>query len=74
MDCTVNYGISRNIQHDLVLPVADAFRMLNNHEFVGWAFVNIYVNNRLIYTTQGVAGYRWICDDCPYRTTKGEKK
>ena len=74
MNCTVDYGLSRNIRHEVSMPVAEAFRKLRDHEFVGWAFVNIYYNHRLVYTTQGVAGYRWICDDCPYRTTKGEKK
>ena len=74
MDCTVDYGISRNIRHEVVMPVAEAFRKLRDHEFLGWAFVNIYVNDRLVYTDQGLAGYRWICPDCLYRTTKGEKK
>lgn len=70
MNCTVVYGLGSNIKHQVTMPVADAFRKLNNHEFLGWAFVNIYVKDRLVYTTQGVAGYRWICDDCPY--VKGE--
>lgn len=74
MNCTVTYGLSRNIKHEVVLPVAEAFRRLKDHEFAGWTFVNIYYNDRLVYTTQGVAGCRFICKDCPYRTKKGEKK
>lgn len=74
MDCTVNYGLGCDIQHDVTMPVADAFRMIRDHKFVGWAFVNVYYDHRLIYTTQGLAGYTFICDDCPYRTKKGEKK
>ncbi len=75
MNCTVVYGLSRNIKHEVVMTVTDAFRKLKDHEFVGWAFVNIYnERDRLVYTTQGVAGYRYICDDCPYHVKKGEKK
>lgn len=75
MNCTVVYGLGSDIKHRVVMPVTDAFRKLKNHEFIGWAFVNIYNDQgRRIYTTQGVAGYRYICDDCPYRTKKGEKK
>ena len=69
MNCTVTYGLSRNIKREVVLPVAEAFRRLKDHEFAGWAFVNIYHNDRLVYTTQGVAGYRYICEDCPYKST-----
>ena len=67
MNCTVVYGLGRNIKHEAEMPVADAFRKLNNHDYIGWAFVNIYYNNRLVFTTQGCAGYRFICDNCPYR-------
>lgn len=74
MNCTVDYGLGCDIRHRVIMPVAEAFRKLKDHEFIGWAFVNIYYQNRLVYTDQGVAGYRWICDDCPYRTKKGEKK
>ena len=74
MNCTVDYGLSRSIRHKAVMPVAEAFRKLKNHEFVGWAFVNIYCNNRLVYTDQGAAGYRYICDSCPYSAEKGGKK
>ena len=72
MDCTVDYGLSRNIRHEVVMPVAEAFRKLKDHAFVGWAFVNIYVNHRLVFTTQSLAGYRYICDHCPYHTLKEE--
>jgi len=70
MNCTVVYGLGSDLKRRAVMPVAEAFRKLRDHEFVGWAFVNIYYNNRLVYTTQGVAGYRFICDDCPYRKEK----
>ena len=68
MNCTVVYGLGRDIKHEVVMPVAEAFRKIRDHAFVGWAFVNVYnERNRLVYTTQGVAGYRFICDNCPYR-------
>lgn len=70
MNCTVVYGLGSDLKRRAVMPVAEAFRKLRDHEFIGWAFVNIYYNNRLVYTTQGVAGYRFICDDCPYRKEK----
>ena len=66
MNCTVVYGISRNIKRQVVMPVAEAFRKLKNHEFTGWLFVNVYYKDSLVYTTQSVAGYRFVCDDCPY--------
>ena len=66
MNCTVDYGLSRNIRHEVTMPVAEAFRKIRNHAFVGWAFVNIYYQNRLVYTTQGLAGYSFICPKCPY--------
>lgn len=65
MDCTVVYGLSRNIKRQRVMPVTEAFRDLSKLK-AGWAFLNIYYQDRLVYTTQGVAGYRFICDDCPY--------
>lgn len=71
MNCTVVYGLSRSIKHRIEMPVEEAFRKLNDHWFVGWAFVNIYYNNRLVYTDQGAAGYRYICDDCPYGKREG---
>jgi len=67
MNCTVVYGLSRSIKHTETVPVAEAFNRINNHGFVGWAYVNIYYNHKLVYTTQGCAGYRYICDDCPYQ-------
>ena len=67
MNCTVVYGLGRNLQHAVDLPVAEAFRKLRDNEYNGWAFIDIYYNDRLIYTTQGVAGYRYICPDCPYK-------
>ena len=67
MDCTVVYGLGCDLKHRKVMPVSEAFRKLRDHEFLGWAFVDIYYNNRLIYTDQGVAGYRYICPGCPYK-------
>lgn len=68
MDCTVVYGISRSIRHEETMPVKEAFEFVRQG---GWIFYNIYYNNRLVFTTQGCAGYRWICDDCPYVHRKG---
>ena len=67
MNCTVVYGFGSNLKYRKDMPVAEAFRKLRDHLFVGYAFVNVYYNHRLVYTTQGVAGYRYICDDCPYK-------
>lgn len=71
MNCTVVYGFGRNKKHSLSLPVPDAFRKLSNHYFTGYTFVDIYYNHELVYTTQSTSGYRYICNDCPYKT-KGE--
>ena len=65
MNCTVVYGLGSNIKHRTVMSVAEAFRFIRQPD--GWLFYNIYYNGRLVYTTQGVAGYRYICEDCPYR-------
>lgn len=74
MNCTVVYGFGSNLKYRAAIPVVDAFRKLKDGWFIGYAFVNIYYRNRLVYTTQGVAGYRYICDDCPYCDKGGKKK
>lgn len=74
MNCTVVYGFGSNMKYRDTIPVTEAFRKLKDHWFAGYAFVDIYYRNRLVYTAQGVAGYRYICDDCPYRTKGGKKK
>jgi len=66
MDCTIVYGLGCNIKHEKTLPAADAFKLAASPDLRGYAFVDIYFRGRLVYTTQGVAGYRYICDDCPY--------
>lgn len=70
MNCIVVYGLGSDLKHRDSMPVAEAFRRLRDHWFVGYAFVDVYYNHRLVYTTQGAAGYRYICDDCPYRKEK----
>lgn len=65
MNCTVTYGISHNIKHTKTMTIADAFRFINNG-YGGYAYCDVYYNDRLIYTTQGLAGYSFICEDCPY--------
>ena len=65
MNCTVVYGLGNNIRHEKVMPVKDAFKFVTKPH--GWLFYDIYYRNRLVYTTQGAAGYRYICPDCPYR-------
>ena len=67
MDCTVVYGLGRNIKHRAIMPVTEAFRKLPRLRMT-WLFVDIYYNDRLVYTTQGCAGVRFICDGCPYKT------
>jgi len=64
MLCTVVYGLGRNHYHRTVMPVKEAFEFISRPE--GWAFCDIYYNDRLVFTTQGLAGYSFICDDCPY--------
>ena len=66
MNCTVIYGQSRNIQRKRVMPVEVAFRNIKPLKR-GWAFLNIYFEDRLVYTTQG--SFRYECDDCPYSKT-----
>lgn len=66
MNCTVVYGLGSNLRHRKIMPVAEAFRNLPKLR-TEWLFVDIYWNRHLIYTTQGVAGYRYICKNCPYR-------
>lgn len=67
MDCTVHYGLGCDIQHRDNMPVAEAFRKIRDHAFAGYAFVNVYYNGRLVYTDEGVAGYVYICENCPYK-------
>ena len=69
MNCTVVYGHGSNLKHRATMPVATAFRKLSYFR-TAYLFVDIYYNHRLVYTTQGVAGYLYICDDCPYRKEK----
>lgn len=66
MDCTIEYGFGSNIKREETLPAADAFRLAMSPEMYGYAFINIYYRDRLVYTTQGLAGRRFICEDCPY--------
>ena len=66
MECTVVYGISANVKRRETMSAAEAFKKLN-HIRKNWLFVDIYYNNRLVYTTQGLAGYAFICEDCPYK-------
>ena len=54
MNCTVVYGLSRTIRHEVDMPVADAFRSLDDLRS-GWAYLDIYYKDRLVYTTQGAA-------------------
>lgn len=66
MEATIRYGFSSNILHTETLPVEEAFALIP--KLYGYAFIDIYVGNQVVYTTQGLAGYAWVCDDCPYRT------
>ena len=66
MFCQLVYGLGSNLSHLENVPVEEAFRRIPEIRRQGWAFTNIYYNDRLVYTDQGVAGYRYICKDCPY--------
>lgn len=67
MEAIIVYGMSANIKHEETVTVAEAFRMAP--KLWGYSFVNIYVDGECVYTTQGLAGYAWICDECPYSFT-----
>jgi hypothetical protein len=67
MEATIVYGFSRTIKHEEKLPVEEAFALIP--KLYGYAFINIYYGDHLVYTTQGLAGFAWVCDDCPYNTT-----
>ena len=64
MNCTVEYGLGRDIKRSKEMPVEEAFRNLKELMF-GWNFLNIYYQGYLVYTTQGDHS-RYVCDDCPY--------
>ena len=64
MNCTIVYGFSSNIKHEETLPVKEAFELIP--KLYGYAFIDIYYQDRLVYTTQGLAGYAFICENCPY--------
>lgn len=70
MEAIIVYGMSANITHEETVTVEEAFRMIP--ELYGYTFINIYVDGRCVYTTQGFAGFAWVCDDCPYNTTGGK--
>ena len=65
MNCTIIYGFSSSIKHTEELSVTDAFKLIPL--LYGYRFIDIYYKNKLVYTTQGLAGYSFICPDCPYK-------
>ena len=68
MSCTVVYGAGKNLKHKENMSVKEAFSRLPSLR-MGWIFVDIYYAGKLVYTTQGAAGVRYCCDDCPYCKT-----
>ena len=67
MECTIVYGLGSDIKRQEVLPASEAFRRLQElKRKEGWLFYNVFYHDRLVYTTQDAAGYRYICGDCPY--------
>ena len=64
MDCTIVYGFSYNTKHTETMTAAEAFKLIP--QLYGYSFIDIYYKDRLVYTTQGLAGYCWICPKCPY--------
>lgn len=66
MECIIEYGHGCNFKFKKQLRVAEAFRLLESGKLNGYAFINIYYNDKLVYTTQGLAGRCFICEGCPY--------
>lgn len=64
MDCTIEYGFSFNAKHTETMAVAEAFKLIP--QLYGYSFINIYYKDALVYTTMGLAGYAFICGNCPY--------
>ena len=64
MECTIIYGFGCNNKRTETLPVAEAFKLIP--KLYGYRFIDIYYQDRLVYTTQGLAGYAFICPNCPY--------
>ena len=46
------------------MAVAEAFKLIP--QLYGYSFINIYYKDALVYTTMGLAGYAFICGNCPY--------
>lgn len=67
MEATIKYGFSRTIKHEETLPVEEAFALIP--KLYGYSFIDIYYGNCLVYTTQGLAGYAFICPKCPYNNS-----
>ncbi len=65
MTCTVYYGFGANRTFTKEMTVADAFTFAKT-EGKYFPFCNIFFNGNLVYTTSGLAGYAFTCDDCPY--------
>ena len=64
MNCTIVYGFSSKIKHTETMTVAEAFKLIP--KLYGYSFIDIYYDDELVYTTQGLAGYSFICPKCPY--------
>lgn len=71
MEAIIRYGFSSNIKHEETLPVEEAFRLIP--KLYGYAFIDIIYDGRMVYTTQGLAGTAWVCDDCPYNKPDGKR-
>lgn len=64
MKCTLVYGLGRNMKHtENDLTVEQAFSKIQHLKKNGWVFIDIYADEKLVYTTQGGMT---ICVDCPY--------
>ena len=61
MKCTIIYGFGSNMKHKKTLPAAEAFAMIP--KLIGYLFIDIYHDGRLVYSKNAPTGY---CDDCPY--------
>jgi len=63
-ECEIVYGFSYNRKHTETMTAAEAFKLIP--KLYGYSFIDIYYKGKLVYTTQGLAGYAFICPNCPY--------
>jgi len=65
MKCMIKYGLDCSHYHTETVSAVEAFKRLLDLK-QNWMYVNIYFEDMLAYTTQGVTGNGIYCSDCPY--------